>query len=581
MAWPAWALAHFSNLFFSNAVNVPFGANLMSNTSGTLVGVVLSPITWLWGPVVSTNVALTLIPGLSAWGCWVAVRRMISWKPGAIPAALVYGYSSAIVTSLVFAHVSVTVLPIPPLLLVTLHAICVGQARTPLRDGVVLAALVAVQFLLSPEVLVMCALLGVIGLAAAAAVGWRVVHDRLPYAARALGIGVGAAAVLLAYPVWFGLAGPQSVSGVLFVIAPLSGVVASGYLSPGPYRAFANAYVRFGGYVGRIGPPPNFVGWGLGVSSLASLVLARLRPLVWLLAFMTFVTVWLSLGSYVFFGPRWLNHYWLPWRTLSKFPVLKEILPDQFAPYVPLFLAFLLAIGLDAAHRRFRYVRGWRPSQVRQASVALTVGVTIVALAPVFVTFDMPFTVQPTAIPVYVLRDVPRLADNRVLLTVPFAVSGSDAPMLWQAVDGMHFRLAGGALKTPDAHGGPIAQGPPGSARRILSDLTLFGNTEPRGTPKQYAAVRQAVRRWHVDEVVIDGESRDPVYAAGFLTAALGVAPTIIDSAWVWKVPPTRRLSPAVTNTSLVLCRAGAAGTSADHDPLAIARCILQNPDRG
>ena len=56
---------------------MPYGANLLSNTSGTLVGVVLGPVTWLWGPVAATNVALTLAPALSAWGCWVAVRPFV------------------------------------------------------------------------------------------------------------------------------------------------------------------------------------------------------------------------------------------------------------------------------------------------------------------------------------------------------------------------------------------------------------------------------------------------------------------------------------------------------------------------
>ncbi len=60
IAWPAWAIAHLHNLFFSGAVNVPAGANLLSNTSGTLVGVLLAPVTWLFGPVAATNVALTL-----------------------------------------------------------------------------------------------------------------------------------------------------------------------------------------------------------------------------------------------------------------------------------------------------------------------------------------------------------------------------------------------------------------------------------------------------------------------------------------------------------------------------------------
>jgi hypothetical protein len=116
MAWPAWAISHLANVFFSGAVNVPHGANLLSNTSGTLVSVVLSPVTWLWGPVTSTNVALTLAPGLSRGVAGWRSGRFVAWKPAAVPAALVYGYSAAIVSSLIFGHVSVSVLVVPPLL---------------------------------------------------------------------------------------------------------------------------------------------------------------------------------------------------------------------------------------------------------------------------------------------------------------------------------------------------------------------------------------------------------------------------------------------------------------------------------
>ena len=158
MAWPAWAITHLHGLFFSAAVNVPDGANLLSNTSGTLVGVVLAPVTWAFGPVVATNVALTLAPALSAWGCFAAVRPLVTWKFGAVPAALVYGYSAAIVTSLVFGHVSVTVLVFPPLLFTTLHEIVIRQEHDVRRDGLVLAALLVGQFLVSPEVFVMCLL---------------------------------------------------------------------------------------------------------------------------------------------------------------------------------------------------------------------------------------------------------------------------------------------------------------------------------------------------------------------------------------------------------------------------------------
>jgi hypothetical protein len=579
MAWPAWALSHFANVFFSGAVNAPFGANLLSNTSGTLVGVVFSPVTWLWGPVVASNAALTLAPGLSAWGAWLALRRFVTWKPGAIPAALVYGYSSAIVTSLIFAHTSITVLFVPPLLFASVHEILIRQEKSPLHDGLVLAALVVVQFLISPEVLVMCVLLAGAGLVAVVLVGWRRVAARAPHAWRALAIGLGVSAVLVAYPAWFGLYGPQSVSGVLFAIAPIAGVFLTGYLSPGAYGQLGNAYVRFGGYYGRIGPPPNYVGWGIGLATLASVVLARRRPIVWLLVFATAITIWLSLGSYLLGHPPGLGHLWLPWHYLSKLPVLEEILPDQFAPFGALFVAFLLAIGLDAAYIGIRRTTGWRRSRARLAMGVVTLLVGLVTLVPVFFTFDMPFTVRPTAIPVWVAHEALQLPSQTVLLTVPFAVSGSTAPMLWQAVDDMHFRLAGGGLKTPNDRGGPVGQGAPGSARRILNDLSLLGNGEPKGTPGQYAAVRRAVRRWDVDEVVVDGESRDPVYASGYLTAALGVAPSVEHFAWVWKIPPGR-LSPAVTNTSLTLCRAAAIASTAAHQPLTMARCVLQNTRR-
>ena len=180
---------------FSQWVNVPHGANLLSNTSGTLVATLLAPVTWAWGPVAATNVALTLAPALSAWGCFVALRPLLKWKLAAVPAALVYGYSAAIVTSLAYGHVSVTVLVIPPILFTLLHEILIRQEHSALRDGLCLAALLVVQFFISPEVLVICALLGVIGLVPVLVVGWRQLRVRAWHALPALSLGVLVAAV--------------------------------------------------------------------------------------------------------------------------------------------------------------------------------------------------------------------------------------------------------------------------------------------------------------------------------------------------------------------------------------------------
>jgi hypothetical protein len=181
----------------------------------------------------------------------------------------------------------------------------------------------------------------------------------------------------------------------------------------------------------------------------------------------------------------------------------------------------------------------------------------------------------PVRTPAYMREVAPTLPAGTVLLTVPFAVSGSAQPMLWQAVDSMHFRLAGAALKTPGVLGGPIGQGAPGSARRILTDLTVAGPALPTGTQAQIAIVRRALVEWQVDEVVIAGTSRDPVYASGFFTKTLGAAPTYVRGAWVWRLQPGGPSTAPATGGSLSRCRAAAGAPGARRTPLAMSRCVL------
>ncbi len=573
--WPAWAMAHLHSLVFSGAVNVPDGANLLSNTSGTLVGVVLAPVTWIFGPVTATNVALALAPALSAWACFAAIRPLVTWKVSAIPAALVFGYSAAMVELLVFGHVSVAVLVIPPFLFTTLHEIVIRQEHSVRRDGLVLAALVVVQFFISPEILVLCVVLAAVGLLVVMAVGWRQLRGRAGHAVPALALGGGVALLLLAYPTWYGLAGPQAVTGVLFALAPIAGVPLSGLLAPGAYGAPANVYIRFGGYLGRNGPPPDYVGAGVAVAALGSVVVARRRPLTWLLLLLAAVTFLLALGGLLMNGPSWLGHPWLPWRALSKLPLLKEVLPDQFAPLLTLFLAFLIAVGLDALHRAHWRPTSWLASHRSVVTSAATAAVAVAAVVPVFVTFDAPLRVVGVHTPAYLGAGAQTVPADAVVLTIPFAVSGSAQPMLWQAVDGMRFRLAGAALKTPNARGGPVGSGPPGSARRILTNLTILGGALPTGTPAQLSTVRRALRSWQVDQVVIAGSSRDPVYASGFFTEALGVAPAYTRGAWVWKLQPGIPAALPAAGASLSQCRAYAGSPGARHDPMSMARCVL------
>jgi hypothetical protein len=311
------------------------------------------------------------------------------------------------------------------------------------------------------------------------------------------------------------------------------------------------------------------------LTAVGSLVVARRRPLTWLLLVLAIATFWLALGAYLISGPAWLGHPWLPWRALSTLPVLKEILPDQFVPLMTLFLAFLLAVGLDALHGAHRRPTSWLTRNRSLLAGAATVAVAVVALTPVLTTFGAPLRVVRVQTPAYLRDAATRPPAGSVVLTIPFAVSGSAQPMLWQAMQGMRFQLAGAALKTPNPRGGPVGTGAPGSARRILTDLSIGGPALPAGTPAQLATVRNALESWQVDQVVITGASRDPVYASGFLTAAFGAAPVFERRAWVWKVQPGEALAPPVTGVTLSSCWTYAATPAVRHMPLTMARCVL------
>ena len=209
-----------------------------------------------------------------------------------------------------------------------------------------------------------------------------------------------------------------------------------------------------------------------------------------------------------------------------------------------------------------------------------TAVVGVAALLPVFLTFDMPLTVRPVTVPSYVRNVARTLPEGTVMLTVPFAVSGSTQPMLWQAVDHMQFDLAGAALKTPGLTGGPVGQGAPGSARRVLTNLSIVGEPEPSGSSAQIAVVLHALRSWKVDQVVIAGTSRNPVYAAGFFTMALGAAPTAEAGAEVWTLHSGVAPATPAVGAALPLCWLGAAHAAPAGRTAAIVQCVLSGTGR-
>lgn len=529
VAWPAYALSHGLDPFSTTWLWPDHGVNLLNNTSAPLVGLTLSPVTWLFGPLVSTTLALTLTPGLSAWGCWVACRRFVAWAPACWVAGFLFGYSPFVVESVAQGHVSTGLLVVPPLILVVLHEILVRQRRSPIWCGVALGGLLFAQFLISAEILTITALVTAGGLAVAAALSPRRALLASPFALRAFGVGAAVAFVLLAGPVWYTVAGPQHIEGSVWSSLHDIFVAQAWELwSAGPVKSplFPGALQ---------GPQLQFLGFGVIALAGASVVMAWRRRAMWVMAIVAVGTTVLSWGGILFLSPDHLVvSRWLPWAWFTNRAIVDDINAIHFSAFTDLAVAIVVAFGLDALHRS----RAWRRLPSGGRGVA-AVGAAALSVLPIWALYQAPLSVQPVRVPQWYSTAALRVPEGSVVTSYPFPASGSATaqPMVWQSVDGMRFRLAGGYVKVPSAGRGTIGVGPPGSATWTLDELTLASASSARNfplTPQQLAALRSSIRSWGTTYIVVADSGPVPIEAAAVFTAATGRLPSVSHRAWVW-----------------------------------------------
>ena len=183
LEWPAYALVHGHSFLYSSALFHPTGTNLLSNTSVLAMGVPLIPVTLLWGPVATLNVAFTLAPALSALAMFWLLRRWVRWSPAAFVGGLVYGFSPFAFVSLAGGHLMLGFLALLPLMVACLDELVLRQRRGPYLVGGTLGLLVVVQFFVGTEMLVIAGLSGLVGLVLL--VGYGLAVDRADVARRA------------------------------------------------------------------------------------------------------------------------------------------------------------------------------------------------------------------------------------------------------------------------------------------------------------------------------------------------------------------------------------------------------------
>jgi hypothetical protein len=554
--WPAYAISHGLNPLYSTAMFHPAGVNLLSNTGVVGIGILLAPVTWLFGPIASLNLALTLSPVLSALAMFLLLRRWVSWTPAAFIGGLFYGFSPFVLVSLTDAHLMLGMAAVPPLVVLCLDELLFRQRRPPVVTGVLLGLLVVVQFFIGTEVLAIMAIGAAIGLVLVFLYGARQ-RGTLRRQGRHAGIGLGAGAitavVLLAYPVWFALAGPAHLSGPIWPkgVSPLfpygigfSGAAIREFVVPVGSVAPNWAHITriIGAYQGP-SRSDHYFGVGVVAVVLAGVVAWRRDRRLWLFAATAAISVLLSLGA--------RKDVFLPWQIAVNLPLLQNIFAERFVSLTYLAVAILLGLIVDHAHRAAdrrgeaprvgpgEHAAGARRARHRRwrgaAAGAIVAAVALVPTAT-YVAASIPVTIRPVDLPPWFRSVAPHLAAHQVLLVLPLPFV-RESTLTWQAVDGMRYAEVGG--------GGPgsilTRAGKEAKGLAVLYRAS-FSFTTPTIKPGDVRAVRRALDEWGVTMVVIPDQRhllayqqvRSMPFAVALITAATGRRPVHQGDAWTW-----------------------------------------------
>ncbi|MHB8593524.1 MAG: hypothetical protein ACYDB3_04220 [Acidimicrobiales bacterium] len=520
MAWVPHALAHGLDPLFSRSLFAPRGVNLVANTSVLLPALVLSPVTVLFGPVAAFTVAVTLAPAASALSAFVALRRYASWAPAAFCAGLLYGFGPFLTTDLRYGHLYLTVLVIPPLMLMSFDRILVQQRGSAVRCGLGLGALVVAQFFVSIEVLVVAMVVAMCALGVLVAALPSHVRARARFATQALG-----------YPTWLYLRGPRHFSGSIWAdmgrfATPLGAAVL-------PHGESPSVGFVSGGNGGYLGAP------------LVALLIIGL--LVWhgdrilrVALAMTGICYVFSLGPVLLIGNR-ATDIALPSWALEHLPVVSSITDSRFAAFVDLFAAMALAIVVDRVHSGNAGGVGRHRIAGPAARALLAGGTGAVVLLPLYGVATWPYPVRHLSEPA-VLRApvVTALAAGAVVREYP-PTSGTDADaMIWQAVTGLRYSLADGYAIVPGP-GGRASVEPPDDAVTLVFAAAYLGRLQAPYSASMLSALRLEIWRPHVRAVVVRAGSRGSAAADSVLTAALGPPSTRSTDGWVWTAPGVSR----------------------------------------
>jgi hypothetical protein len=467
--WPH-ALGHGLNPFEAGSIWAPQGYNLAWTATAPGMALLFAPLTVLAGPIVSFDVAVVLLPALSAWTAFLLCRHLTRSLWPSVVGGYLFGFSSYMIGQ-TEGHMHMTsVFLLPLIALVVIRY--VQQDLDGLNLAIRLGPMLALQFALSTENAFSYALALAVAILLAfllvPAVRRRLVQLIAPLAA-SYALGCVLAAPLL----YYALEGFQSTSinepttyttDPLNLIIPTQLILVGGHAARTISQHFPANDSERDAYLGI----PVLVMFVLFAIRRWRTPAGRLLLAGFGVALIASIGVWLTV-----YGHKIVT---MPWEHIGYLPIFNNVLPSRLMLFVILVVAIAVALWMSST-------RGW-------LAVVLPV-LAVVSLVPNPAADAFKTTAY---VPQFFRGDDLRrcIHPNETVLIFPQAKHGSS--MLWQAVSDYRFRLADGYV-TPDP---PTSYYTSPAVTRIANREVTWRDLVPFARDK------------HVTTLLVDAKQPDP-----------------------------------------------------------------------
>ncbi|AHK71607.1 hypothetical protein AD931_12055 [Gluconobacter oxydans] len=423
--WP-WAIGHGINPFVTDLAWNGLGYNLTWATALPTFGLLLAPLTWLGGAVLTTNLVIVLAPACAAFAAFLLLQSVTGrWVP-AFLGGLVFGFSPYEMGQSL-GHLNLTSIALVPVCLLLCKAYLDRTITNP-RFIAALSMIALLQLGISTEVLFTSAVMGI--------VTWCVFVATAPCKARHLYfllardvVLAGIVTIILASPFLFYLVkGMKVVPGQLNDPDVYSADILN-FLVPTPVTLPCGALFSSisDQFTGNISEQDAYIGLPFFLLAVYfSTIAFRSSLLVKRCVLVFWISVLFSLGGVLHAGKN-VAHVPLPWHLVDRLPVVSSVLPVRFAMFTSLALAVLCAVCLAQ-----------RPTVGRYGVVLC--GLLFLFPAPAAQGWE-----ATTFSPFFTEGSIKRhFGNDPVLVVLPFGYLGHS--MAWQLQSGYAFRQTGGYL---------------------------------------------------------------------------------------------------------------------------------------